>query len=499
MKVNYIIIQAGGLGSRLGHLTTNKPKALVSIENLPIIFHLFKKYPENKFIIIGDYKKDVLDRYLEAFAEVNYLTVGTDGKKGTCSGIQNAISLLPPETPFMLIWSDLILGNQVSIPDENNDYIGISGSFPCRWSYTNNKFVEIPSSENGVAGLFVFTDKNKIKDVPDSGEFVKWLQEKAMLFSKIDLSDTAEYGLLERINPTEEGKCRPFNQIEIKDGKLIKKGIDEQGRKLAEKEIKWYKYVADLDIAIPKIYSFEPLTMEHLDGKNVYCYKNLDLKQKKKILGNIVQALEKLHEVGDTFPDYYSIKQAYYDKTFDRLSKIRDLVPYANEKEIVINGKKCRNVFFHKKEVFKKISELKKTDFCLIHGDCTFSNIILRRDYSTALIDPRGYFGSCELVGDPRYDWAKLYYSVFGDYDQFNLGHFRLSFNKNEVTLDIDTNGWRGLEKEFFAQLPKDISEEEIKFIHALIWLSLTTYAWNDYDSICGAFYNGLYYLEDVL
>ena len=39
----------------------------------------------------------------------------------------------------------------------------------------------------------------------------------------------------------------------------------------------------------------------------------------------------------------------------------------------------------------------------------------------------------------------------------------------------------------------------QIHLLHAIIWLSLTTYAWEDYDSICGAFYNGLYYLEEAL
>ena len=44
--MEYIIVQAGGKGTRLQHLTSNKPKALVPIENLPMIFHLFQKYPE---------------------------------------------------------------------------------------------------------------------------------------------------------------------------------------------------------------------------------------------------------------------------------------------------------------------------------------------------------------------------------------------------------------------------------------------------------------------
>ena len=33
----------------------------------------------------------------------------------------------------------------------------------------------------------------------------------------------------------------------------------------------------------------------------------------------------------------------------------------------------------------------------------------------------------------------------------------------------------------------------------ALVWLSLTTYAWEDYDSICGSFYIGISYLNMIL
>jgi hypothetical protein len=53
------------------------------------------------------------------------------------------------------------------------------------------------------------------------------------------------------------------------------------------------------------------------------------------------------------------------------------------------------------------------------------------------------------------------------------------------------------MESDFYAMSNTD--PDTIKLIHAVIWLSLTTYAWQDYDSICGAFYNGLYYLEEVL
>ena len=50
------------------------------------------------------------------------------------------------------------------------------------------------------------------------------------------------------------------------------------------------------------------------------------------------------------------------------------------------------------------------------------------------------------------------------------------------------------LEKDISQLLQDEIVPEQIKLIHAIIWLSLTTYAWEDYDSICGAFYLGLFY-----
>ena len=42
-------------------------------------------------------------------------------------------------------------------------------------------------------------------------------------------------------------------------------------------------------------------------------------------------------------------------------------------------------------------------------------------------------------------------------------------------------------------------NRKKIKLLHAIIWLSLTTYAWEDYDAICGAFYKGLLELQEYL
>lgn len=496
MNIDYIVVQAGGKGTRLEYLTKNKPKALVPVENLPMLFHLFRKYPDKKYVIIADYRKEVLREYLACFATVAYQVVDAEGT-GTCAGVGQAIRLLPDGAPFMLVWSDLILPRDFVLPKEDKDYIGISQTFPCRWSYRNGELTEERSSENGVAGFFLFTEKAKLQDVPASGELVRWMREKRFAFEEVGLAGTREFGLLEEYNKLAREKCRPFNRMTFDGDVVIKEGIDEQGRKLAVRECAWYEAARDKNIAIlPKIYGTDPLRMERIRGKNIYeC--QMDGEQKREILRKLVEALKQLHEAERIPADSFSIKEAYYNKTMQRLGVIRDLVPFADRRVITVNGKQCRNIFFHKRELEMALDGLRCESFCLIHGDCTFSNMMLREDGTPVLIDPRGYFGHTEIYGDPMYDWAKLYYSLAGNYDRFNLKDFRLDIGEEEVSLQIASNQWEDMEEDFFRMTETD--RDEIRLLHAVIWLSLTTYAWQDYDSICGAFYNGLYYLEDVL
>lgn len=509
--MEYIIVQAGGKGTRLKYLTENKPKALVPVENLPMLFHLFRKYPEKRFVIIADYKKEVMRAYLEAFADVKYQIVDADGT-GTCAGMKQALELIPDSEPFMLIWSDLILPESYELPEEydsagkpERDYIGLSQTFPCRWKYEGGAFAEQKSMEYGVAGYFLFTDKGKLKDVPKDGEFVRWIKEYPMHFEVSGLAGTKEFGVLEEYNKLEQLKCRPFNRITTKtdaaSGKtvLIKEAVDAQGEKLAKRECAWYEKARALQIPVlPHIYQISPLEMEYIKGDNIYnCDYDRDFKY--HILKSLIDALKKLHQSETVPADSFSMKEAYFNKTMDRLAKIEDLIPFARDRYIRINGKICRNVYFYKRQLEKRLEELKCENFAFIHGDCTFSNMMVRENGEPVLIDPRGYFGYCELYGDIRYDWAKLYYSLRGNYDQFNLKRFQLKIGEAEegVKLSIQSNHWEDMEEAFFELT--GANPQEIKLLHAVIWLSLTTYAWQDYDSVCGAFYNGLSYLEDVL
>ena len=499
--IDYIIVQAGGRGSRLETLTTNKPKALVPVDNLPMIFHLFKKYPNAHFKVIADYKKDVLKKYLKAFATVDYEIIEPD-KKGTSSGLKEAMKNIPKKSPFMLIWCDLVLslGEGTSSPEFN--YIGISKAFVCRWSYVDNTFKEEPSSENGVAGLFIFKDKSEIQDVPDEGEFVRYLSTKNINFKRFDMYGGLEIGTMLSYfqNELNKPKCRPFNKMEFKGDIVLKYAINEQGQKLAADEIAWYKKVVELGYTnIPKLYGYDPLVMEKIKGQNIFEYAFLTKGFKKALLTKIVDALKNLHNLlSPISANTDDCEENYITKTFDRLSKVYDLVPFAQNDTVKINGKKCTNIFAIKDKIITEMRAMYPKQFHLIHGDCTFHNMMIEtQGVRPVLIDPRGYFGKTRFYGDVDYDWAKLYYSVVGDYDQFNRKNFSLNIKEDEVELEIVSNNWKNLEEDFFEMTGSD--RKKIKLLHAIIWLSLTTYAWEDYDAICGAFYKGLLELQEYL
>lgn len=498
-----IIIQAGGKGTRLEGLTRNKPKCIVPVNNLPIIFYAFQKFKDADFTIIADYKTDVLEKYLKAFGSEYKFKILKASKKGTISGIKEAISSFSEDEPFMIMWCDLILSEAFKIPEEKGNYIGISKDFICRWSYINDKFIKEPSKADGVAGLFIFENKTFLKDIPEEGALVGWLEKQNISFKRLDLNGSKEIGTLLSYSDNNDltPRCRPFNSMEFNGDIIIKKGINDQGKKIAIDEIAWYKHVKKLGYEnIPEIYEYEPLTMKRVQGKNIFEYDCLTTTQKKQILKKLIDALKELHSLEPCIPAIAEdVEDNYINKTFDRLSKIENLVPFANQEFIKINGQYYKNIFFNKNELKEAVRKFFPKEFCLIHGDCTFSNLMFDTfDMKAILIDPRGYFGKTKLYGDVDYDWAKLYYSLKGEYDQFNRKKFTLDIRDKDVEFAIKPNNWADMEDFFFECLP-NVNRDKIRLLHAIIWLSLTTYAWEDYDSICGAFYNGIVKLGDVI
>ena len=504
-----VIVQAGGKGTRLGSLTQNKPKCLVSVQGKPLLYHLFSLYPNSTFQVIGDYKSDVLETYLSVVSpKCNFNFIKASGT-GTGSGISQALENISDDEDILLVWCDLILGGDflnVEGLKLDSPQIGLSRSFPCRWSLNNDgKLVHEASDQRGVAGFFRFPNKSFISDIPESAEFVRWLSHKNLDFQKVFLDNTLEVGTTKAYEAAQatQSHTRFFNKLDYESDRVVKRCVDPDYDHLISNECHWYEYVQSQNYEqIPKIYSTEPLTLEKIGGYHPFEVESHDKEQIRKILDSAINALQTLHKLDEQPVSVECLKSNYIDKTRNRVKSVAPLIKGFELETITVNGLECRNPFHERYSwIFEQAEKyLLKTQgsFSPIHGDPTFSNMLYSNHREeVVLFDPRGYFGNTKIFGDPDYDWAKLYYSVVGNYDGFNRRKFILhDQGEGDYTVQMKPSLYRQIASELIQQLS---SPCRVELLHALIWLALTSYASDDIDSIRSAFYLGVYYLEKTL
>jgi thiamine kinase-like enzyme len=170
---------------------------------------------------------------------------------------------------------------------------------------------------------------------------------------------------------------------------------------------------------------------------------------------------------------------------------VAPVVPDLFNPELLINGQWCKNPICDLANFRKKAQSCVPESFTVIHGDCTFSNTLIDHHNQVWFIDPRGRFGSSEMFGDPQYDWAKLYYSVVGNYDSINQKQFCVNFNGSTVDLVIRSNGYEQYSD--YIRERSGMTNETMTFLQCNLWLSLTGYVREDIDAVLYAFYNGVY------
>lgn len=502
----YVIVQAGGRGSRLRHHTWNKPKCLVSVRGKPILYHLFDAFSDAKFIVIGDYLFSQLETYLKVNPpSVGYKLLKTE-EKGTASGIREALEFIPKSAQLILTWSDLIITKTPDFPTSNIPVVVTTDAFTCRW--TANEFGglhESPGSKDGIPGLFYFSSAELFPEPPNSGEFVKWFSKNVPQFSLLKCNDMEELGDFSTIEEgnEREGFCRFFNSVEIdgKTNRVVKKVIDRAYEDVHRNEIAWYNQANELGFRrIPKIYSNTPLTMEKINGLHAYSANDFSEREKRAVLADYLDALISLHDLGRQPSSHDEIKSVYIDKTRSRVDCVSALIPMFERDAITVNGKKCKNIFSDKyNHLFQTLYESLTVDYFVpVHGDPTFSNSLIDDKLRVWFIDPRGAFAKPGIYGDAWYDFAKVYYSAVGGYDAFNRRKFKLHVDDDTVEVLMEVPLFMNTAKEIFRDyFGKD--QVRIELLHGLIWLALSGYAKDDIDSVIGSFYLGLYWIEEGL
>jgi GTP:adenosylcobinamide-phosphate guanylyltransferase len=498
MNQMHIIVQAGGRGSRLRHHTWNKPKCLVSVRGKPLLYHLFDKFPNAYFHIIGDYSFDQLEKYLEINPPAASYILRKTNEKGTCSGISEALRVVPKDSELIITWSDLIINDFPSIRESDVPTVITTHSVTCRWTVSNNNELVEQPGPRGIPGIFYASRAEYFPEPPTSGEFVKWFSKNVDNFNVIDCEELEELGDFSTIEIQNDraGFSRFFNEVKIFEDTVTKRAIDPAYYSLIEKEQSWYKSVGDLGFRrIPKIISNVPYIMERINGQHAYQMKDLTEREKRSVLADYLDSLTYLHDLGTKPSVEDDVRDTYIKKTIDRVQSVSKIIPNFDQKFFTINGLKCKNIFSDLnmfEEIFK---ELNPKFFTPTHGDPTFSNTLIDKNLKVWYIDPRGYFSKPGIWGDPMYDFAKVYYSAIGGYDTFNRRKFKLHVDNETAEVLMEESSFTGVGKEIFIDyFGKDVAKIEV--LHGLIWLALSGYARDDIDSVIGSFYLGLYYLE---
>jgi dTDP-glucose pyrophosphorylase len=174
------------------------------------------------------------------------------------------------------------------------------------------------------------------------------------------------------------------------------------------------------------------------------------------------------------------VREMYLGKTRKRLESMTgpaELVGLVKSPgELTVNGRKLQNLPTLWPRLETEVAHLEKNaDGCVIHGDLCLSNILYDlRCRICKLLDPRGSFGTSGIYGDPRYDVAKLYHSVYGLYDFIVNDLFRVNVQGNQVQLDIRSRPYhaeicRRFERVFFPTFAR----REILLITAFLFASM--------------------------
>ena len=132
-----VVILAGGRGSRMEEATDLKPKPMIEIGNMPILWHIMKIYSVhkiNEFIICGGYKVENIKEYFSKSEfspmKIDVIDTGLDTLTGgRLKRIQNRIN-----DTFCLTYgdgvSDVNISNLISFHKNHGKMVTISAVRP---------------------------------------------------------------------------------------------------------------------------------------------------------------------------------------------------------------------------------------------------------------------------------------------------------------------------------------------------------------------------------
>lgn len=281
---------------------------------------------------------------------------------------------------------------------------------------------------------------------------------------------------------------RSFNELKIVDGVVKKQST--QNRKIEAEGHWFFRLPEHLKIYIPQLIS------QHSADKSSYCLEYLNAlplnelfvhgRKIKQFWLHLCALLSKFMQDarGDEF-SCQSIEQIqvdtiklYQDKTINRLDAYAHSSKIDLDAKYKYSGKTVGSIREIANDCIARTLKLPIIP-CYLHGDLCFSNILYdSRADNIKVIDPRGINADNELtlLGDQKYDLAKLCHSFVGLYDFIIADAFELIENEEVgVVLDFDCDVSVLALAEVFWQMPfiPNFDNRDILPLTVLLFLSM--------------------------
>jgi CTP:phosphocholine cytidylyltransferase-like protein len=442
----HCIIPSAGNGSRFRELGKSYPKALLPVDNKPIIQHNIELLYDSvdKFTIVV--KKEFFDMYEQilgmfpTFDKVNLLPLTYFDKVGPLCSIYNGVESGFDST--IIVLSDIILEEIPNLTYKLVSY-QITQDFQ-RWCVIDDsdefqlKYIDKPTErpyEGDIKSLngFYHLDSesiSKIKSVvfksnSEEVQISEWLSTLSNI-KAVELA-VRDFGTIEEYKTMSQMKTRWFNSLSVEDSIITKRSVDPN--KVC-REFFWLENIPD---SIKK-YVVRPYglladrtgyTMEHL--------KNTTLRELITLVGyeDIEVVMRNLLSFSTECKSYKS--SGFFDELVSK-TKLRN------------SGEQLNTVL----DILYKHEETIKNNCSIYHGDPVASNVLV--DLSTAdikLIDPNG-----DLHGSWLYDLAKMTQSFCSDYDFIDSGLYSSRYIYSKSLLPVS--------KKWLNLLREKLSEKEL-------------------------------------
>jgi len=443
MQYNYkFCILAAGKGTR-NRTVDGLHKALLPLENRPVISHIIERVPMDIEIVIAvGYKSDQIKSYLKHVHPKRKITyVDVENFEGTGSGPGLSLFSCSKELqcPFIFTSSDTLTEEHYNYSElkynwvgydfldekvKRSDYTLISGDeilHKFYWGEGNKAFI-------GIAGIYDY--KNFWDGFVKDQTLMKQETQVFNGFNNIYEIHLKPFTWYDTGDPTSYARTKSRFHREIVATKVDEVLFVDEGKVI--------KYFSNSEKTKQRI-----LRVPYLNGtcpsviqidENMYSYDFINGKILSKVYDeNIHQELipfwyEKLASIKFEKNLHFleNCRYIYHDKTYERCK-------YFSMDEIddieYINGIKVEKI----NDMLDKINWKKIYDLAIpsnFHGDLQPENIIYNgKDFT--LIDWRESFGNSLVVGDAYYDLGKLYHALYINGTDVNNKLYHLEIKGN--------------------------------------------------------------------